>query len=227
MTDGTANRNRDDLTRDRAQAYTLEGFIGAMIVLMAVLFALQSAVITPTTGGLADRTVQEQLQQETQDALVVAAANETGNLSYTLRYWEEDDDEIIFNGTDQPGPDGEQVYSEERFGNFTLGQIFDDRLTETGRSYNVELHYENGTGGELETTHLVYQGSPPSNAQTASYIVTLYDDQPVTGTDEYANLSEAEESGTPPIPEHPDTDDTGAGSDSALYNVVEVRVIVW
>ncbi|RKD97855.1 DUF7288 family protein [Halopiger aswanensis] len=223
MNDGPTAHNRDSYTRDRAQAYTLEGFIGAMIVLMAVLFALQSAVITPTTGGLADRTVQEQLQQETQDALVVAAANETRNLSYTLRYWEKDGDEIVFNGTDQPGPNGQRVYSEEQFGNFTLGQLFDDRLTETGRSYNVELHYENGSGGELETTHLVYQGSPPSNAQTASYIVTLYDDQPVTGTDEYANLSDAENESntTPPIPEH-----HNAGS-SALYNVVEVRVIVW
>lgn len=222
MRDRTTDYNRDgDPARDRAQAYTLEGFIGAMVVLMAVLFALQSAVISPTTGGLADRTVQAQLQQETQDSLVVAS-NGTENLSYTLRYWEEDDDEIVFNGTDQPGPNGEQVYSADRFGNFTLGQILDERLTETGRSYNVELHYENGSGDEFETTYLVYQGSPPSSAQAASYIVTLYDNQSVTGTDEYANLSDAESSGAPPIPEHPDT-----GSGSPIYNVVEVRVIVW
>ncbi|GAB3668766.1 DUF7288 family protein [Halopiger thermotolerans] len=224
MTDGTTNDNRDgDPARDRAQAYTLEGFIGAMVVLMAVLFALQSAVISPTTGGLADRTVQAQLQQETQDALTVAAANENGNLSTMLRYWEEDDGDIVFKGTDQPGPNGEQVYSADTFGgNFTLGQIFDQRLTETGRNYNVELRYANGSSGEFETTHLVYQGSPASSAQTASYIVTLYDNQSVTGTDEYANLSDAESSGTPPIPEHPDT-----GSGSPIYNVVEVRVIVW
>jgi len=76
-----------DSETDRGQAYTLEGFIGAMVVLMAVLFALQSVVIMPTTGGLADRTVQAQIQQEVQDALIVS--NQGGNLSETIRRWNE------------------------------------------------------------------------------------------------------------------------------------------
>lgn len=203
-----------DSGRDRGQAYTLEGFIGAIVVLMAVLFALQSVVITPTTGGLADRTVQAQLQQETQDALVVAAGDEhAANLSYMVRYW---DGSGGFNGTDQPGPDGKEVYSTDAFaGNFTLGEILDERLTESGRNYNVELHYENGSSDEFETAYLVYQGSPPSSAQTASYTVTLYDNQSVTGTGT-DNLSDAV---NPPISEHPDA--------NRMYNVVEVRVIVW
>ncbi|WP_226040885.1 hypothetical protein [Natrinema sp. DC36] len=206
-----------DSETDRGQAYTLEGFIGAMVVLMAVLFALQSVVIMPTTGGLADRSVQAQIQQEVQDALVVS--NQDGNLSETIRRWNESDGG--FEGANQPEAPGEdeenQTYSVDRFANESeLGQILKERFAEKGWSYNVELHPE--SGGERT---LVYQGSPPASAQTASYTVTLYDNQSVTsesGNDD--TLEEAESDGYAVIPrEHKD--------DTPLYNVVEIRVILW
>lgn len=207
-----------DSETDRGQAYTLEGFIGAMVVLMAVLFALQSVVIMPTTGGLADRTVQAQIQQEVQDALLVS--NQDGDLSKTVRQWDESGG---FEGANQPAAPGNadteenQTYSVDRFANESeLGQILKDRFAEKGWSYNVELHPESGS----ERT-LVYQGSPPASTQTASYTITLYDNQSVTsesGDDD--TLEEAESDGYAVIPrEH--------GDDTPLYNVVEVRVILW
>ncbi|SDQ47361.1 DUF7288 family protein [Natronobacterium texcoconense] len=205
---------------DRGQAYTLEGFIGAMIVLMAVLFALQSVVITPTTGGAADRAIQSQVQQEAQDALVVASSAADDDLSYMLRYW---DDDGGFAETDQRGP-GQQVYSADRFAEeFTLGEILNDRFTEDGQNYNVELQYANASTGpsedlEWENQTLVYQGSPSADAVTASYTVTLYNGQTVTSDESDDPINETE---PPTIPSKYDDDD------SSLYNVVEVRVIVW
>lgn len=195
---------------NRGQAYTLEGFIGAMVVLMAVLFALQSAVITPSTGGLADRSVQAQIQQETQDALVVAATaeeDEAGNLSYMVRHWDGEGD---FEGADDSTYDTDSSDWNE----FKLGAILQQRFGE-GWSYNVELHPQNGDG---KTHELVYQGNPSSSAVTASYTVTLYDDQNVTG-DEGSDetLSGIDEQ----------TIDEIDDSDGPIYNVVEVRVIVW
>ncbi|MFA9425259.1 hypothetical protein [Natronorubrum sp. A-ect3] len=199
---------------DRGQAYTLEGFISAMIVLMAILLALQSVVITPTTGGLADRTAQSQVQQEAQDALVVAAAADDGDLSEMVRYWDEnaeefhkasEDDNVrgYYNASNQT-----ELYDE-----FVLGEILSDRFTERGMSYNVELVYWNKSEDEYESEYLVYQGE--SEAVTASYMVTLFQDDELTG-----GPGTVDENDDYPIPRA--TDD-----DSKVYNVVEVRVAVW
>ncbi|MFA9415492.1 hypothetical protein [Natrinema sp. HArc-T2] len=198
---------------DRGQAYTLEGLIGAMVVLMAVLFALQSAVITPTTGGLNDRTVQAQVQQEAQDALVVAANNESEGLSHMIRHWNTTNGE--FENASGPKVDGNVTYTAKNFkGNFTLGYILEERFAENGQNYNVEAHYENGTA-ERDHKTLLYQGSPPSGAVTASYTVTLYNVENTTGSSK-ERLPAVD---NPVIPEQ--------NTESPVYNVVEIRVIVW
>ncbi|WP_236995972.1 DUF7288 family protein [Natronorubrum daqingense] len=185
-----------------------------MVVLVAILLALQSVVITPTTGGAADRTVQSQMQQEAQDALVVAAEDTDENsLSQMVRYWDEDGG---FEGTDDSfvDPHGNNVYSPGNFSDESeLGEILYDRFDERGQNYNVELHYSNESD-ETENRSLVYQGSPSSNAVSASYTVSLYNNQSVTANN--GNLDEEEDA---PI-ENQDKDES-------LYNVVEVRVIVW
>ncbi|WP_408959139.1 hypothetical protein [Natrinema sp. 74] len=197
---------------DRGQAYTLEGFIGAMVVLMAVLFALQSVVITPTTGGQADRTAQLQIQQEVQDSLIVSSQD--GNLSEIVRNWHDDGG---FEDAGQPPAPNEdtKTYSVDRFANESvLGAILKERFSENGWTYNVELYAEDG-----EKRTLVYQGSPPSSSLTASYTVTLYDNQTVTSDSSDDKLHETS-SNERMIPHKYD-------GETPLYNVVEVRVIVW
>lgn len=205
---------------DRAQAYTLEGFIGSMILLLAVLFALQAVVITPTTGGLADRTVQAQLQQESSDALAVASQD--GNLSETVRNWNATHEEgPNFHNADEPSSPTQEIstYSPEEFANQSrLGTILRDRYANDGWNYNIELVYEDD--GDSNSTHMVYQGSPPSDAFTASRIVTLYEDDRVLEGDE-KTLRDANQDDYPIPPVH---DDPG---DHPVYNLVELRVTVW
>lgn len=206
---------------DRGQAYTLEGFVGAVIVLTAVLFALQSVVITPTTGGSVDRTVQAQLQQEAQDALVVAESE--GDLSYLVRYWNADSN--AYHNTSST----ESInYTSSDFSNtttmgdeFGFGTILEERFEESGRSYNVELVYRTGDDGENRSSfNLVYQGQPSPNAFSSSYMVTLYEEQRLTAPGHEDKTLEAV-SDDYPIP-HVDE-----GADGNLYNVVEVRLTVW
>jgi len=201
---------------DRGQAYTLEGFVSAMVVLMAVLFALQSVVITPTSGGLSDRSVQAQLQQEAQDALVVS--DQDGNLSETIRNWNTDDDPEKFHKATVPGPDGNRTYNTTEFADQSrLGGILEQRFADNGYSYNVELIYEND--GEFNTTYLVYQGAPSPDAVTASYVVTLYENNILTADkSKQIELTESEDHDYP-ISHETDTE--------LVYNIVEVRVIVW
>lgn len=211
---------------DRGQAYTLEGFIGAMVVLMALLFALQSVVIMPTTGGMADRTVQSQLQQETQDTLVVAATEDEGDLSEMVRYWNESGGEF-YGATEDRVVRGNYNASNqtELYDEFVLGELLVDRLTEHGLSFNVELVYQDETG-EFDTensTYLVYQGEAESI--TASYTVTLFEDDELTAPT-------AEEGDTVRDAYDPDEDDSypippGTDESTEVYNVVEVRIAVW
>ncbi|ELZ23949.1 DUF7288 family protein [Natrinema limicola] len=206
---------RDSLNGDRGQAYTLEGFVSAMVVLMAVLFALQSVVITPTSGGLSDRSVQAQLQQEAKDALVVS--DQDGNLSETIRNWNTDEDQ--FHKASVPGPDGNSTYNTTAFANQSrLGGILEQRFANNGYSYNVELVSETEAPNEFETTYLVYQGAPSPDAVTASYVVTLYEDDELTAN-ERIKLENADDSTDYPI--------SGTTETELVYNVVEVRVIVW
>lgn len=202
---------------DRGQAYTLEGFIGAMVVLMAVLFALQSVVITPTSGGLADRSVQSQVQQEAQDALVVADHHD--NLSALVRHWDGEGGFAEATGSEAPNGDYETFDQADLENASVLGEILNQRFADQGWNYNLEFHYTDGTELETENKTAVYQGSPPSDAVTASYTVTLYEDQYVEPEREHTlEESEAEDEATIPSAE---------GDDDPVYNVVEVRLVVW
>ncbi|QLG50539.1 DUF7288 family protein [Natrinema halophilum] len=213
MTGSTTRETESNAETDRGQAYTLEGFIGAMVVLMAVLFALQSVVLTPTTGGLTDRSVQAQIHQEAQDALLVS--NQDGNLSETIRNW---DSEGGFENASEPFAPNEshQTYSATDFGGESeLGRILNERFTDRGWSYNVHLYPETG-----ERKTLVYQGSPPSSSLAASYTVVLYDNQTLTSS-KSGTLEAAAEADEETIPLRNGSDET------PIYNVVEVRVILW
>lgn len=218
---------------DRGQAFTLEGFIAALVLLMAVLLAVQSVVITPSTGGAVDRTAQAQVQQQVQDALIVAQqtdASDGGNLSTTLRNIdlnETENGEYEFQEFhNASGAQG--VYSPEVFRNESaLGAILDTHL-DAGQSYNVELYYQNESGTIDDPIQLVNQGPPSSTAVTASYTVTLHGNQTVTSPDHddddvrLQNVSDTDESYIPNLND-PDAEGEAVG----VYNVVEVRVIVW
>ncbi|MFC7214598.1 hypothetical protein ACFQO4_10985 [Saliphagus sp. GCM10025334] len=203
-------------TTDRGQAYTLEGFIAAFILLIAVLFAVQSVVITPSSGGAVDRTAQAQQQQQVQDALIIAQRE--NDLSQTVRYVDLDSsDEFEEFHNHSSGVQG--VYSTAAFENVsTLGAILNQHL-DAGQSYNVELHYENESGEAASPIKLVNQGPPSSTAVTASYTVVLHDDQNLTSPDHDDRTLDQIQGTEGYIP---DIDD-GSG----LYNVVEVRVVVW
>lgn len=212
---------------DRGQAYTLEGFIGAMIVLMALLLALQSAVITSSTGGGVDRSVQPQLQQEVTDTLTVAATGhgqgENGSLSYMIRYWNDSEDR--FHGA-AAATEPDDVYDKTEFNrdNFVLGQILSDRFGQSGRYYNVELIAENDRDNPVT---LVDEGSPSSEAYTASYTVTLYEDDTLTAPGSRDDGITLEEASNDPDIEYPIPPANGGSGDGPVYNVVEVRVVVW
>ncbi|MDJ1430691.1 hypothetical protein [Halostagnicola sp. A-GB9-2] len=162
-------RTPDRSGGDRAQAYTLEGFVGAAIVLGVVLMALHSGPLAAVMEESGERDRQNQLQQETQDALVVAAAadggpgdEEVGTLSAFVRAW---------NGTQ---------FSSDEVESYVLGEVLAEQFGESPRDleYLISFNFENENGSvSQETVYATSDEEPDTNAVAANYVVTVFGDQ--------------------------------------------------
>lgn len=216
---GGADRTGRRAASERGQAFTLEGVLGATFILLGLLVALQTTVITPTTGGAVDDETRSQLRITANDVLVVTAENETRDLSYYVRYW--NPNTRTFYLADEPDVGyGDQSPPGE------FGEMLEETLTAEGRRYNLILRYRGNESPDVAgTQRMVYQGPPAEHAVVATYTITLYDSNTLTGpgatsrqlTEYDTNASDNDDSYYP-IP------DVAPGP---VYNVVEVRLVVW
>ncbi|TYT63051.1 DUF7288 family protein [Natrialba swarupiae] len=210
-------RSRNDDGDDRGQMYTLEGFAAAAVVLFALLFAMQSVVIAPGTGGAVDRTAQAQQQQQLQDGLVVSAHAEEGNLSSMVLYWAQ-------NGY----LENEHFEDENQSGEypFALAEVLEEEFSGSGigDDYTIEFVYQNESTGNTESDYIkedTYTSDDPG-AVTASYMITIHEDQNMTEMDN-GTLRDSDE----PIHTVDSELPRGDPNSDPIYNVVEVRVTSW
>ena len=224
---GGKKRRRSHKADERGQAFTLEGLIAAIVLLTAVLFALQAVVITPTTGGSVDRGVQAQVDQQLTDAMLVGA--EDGNFSELVRYYSATNQsaDCSWNQTEcwyQETPGNESVYNSSTFAgelDFVVGDILDEHfVNQSGKSYNVEFIYYDADGENRTTKDVVRMGGARADgAVTASYMVVLHEGQYLTAPDSDDVPIDDEDNHSYPIP--------NVSEEDAFYNIVEVRVTVW
>ena len=202
---------------NRGQAYSLEAIAGSVIVVTALLFALQSIIITPTTSSGVDPDVRKDLRAQASDMLVIVDNNETTDLSYYTRLWVPESQ--TFEGAQNPSVG----YGTTRPPGI-FGEILNTTFKENSRLYNVEVLYlgTNATD-DRGRVPMTYHGQPAEGAVTASYTVTLYDNQTLTSG----------KTGTAELWEY-DTDPNSEGYypipnavEGPVYNVVEVRLTVW
>jgi hypothetical protein len=210
---------------DRGQAFTLEGFVGSIVVLSAVLFALQATVITPTTGGQVSDSTRAQLSTEASDLMTTLSDDPQHDFVTAISYWDATDqtfagavDESSGYGSDGPPPE-------------MFDGAFEETFTENGYTYNLVLHYRGGNVSDItdgsDSLALVYRGPPAPDAVSVSRTVTLFDnatlDQDVNDDGrqlwEYDTDPSDGDEGYFPIPD--------AAPGSPIYNVVEVRLTVW
>ncbi|ELZ91410.1 hypothetical protein C440_13889 [Haloferax mucosum ATCC BAA-1512] len=206
--------------RTRGQAFTLEGFVASAFLLTALLFAHQSLVLSPSTGGTVDAETQTQLRQQAQDVLLAASNADSRDLSWTVRHW--NPDRALFVGADSRTAgygNGKDVPGE-------LGGLLVTVFGEQGRSYNVVMVARNTTSDKPPVRErIVWRGPPGQTAVTASYRLTLYDNMTLTGDQApitelrtYSASDTGANNGYYPIPNV---------ADGPVYNVVEVRLTVW
>jgi len=192
---------------DRGQAHTLEGMVAALIMLSAVIFALEMTAVTPLSASTSSQHLENQQGATAQG--ILASAAETGALERAVLFW---------------NASGEQFHDTTDLGYYAsnpppndLGRMFDRSFNSRGIAYNVDLVYE-GAEGDVRTKELVYQGRPSDNAVGAGRTLVLYDNDPLYDDGGAATGTNVSDTGDYFAP------DVSSGS---VYNVVRVEVVVW
>lgn len=191
----------------RGQAHTLEAFTAALLLIGGLTFALQATAVTPLSASTSNQHIQNQQQLIANDLLAATAENDT--LQRAVLEW--NTTESSFVGTNRLGYFPENGPPNE-FGNQLNETFRNDRI-----AFNVLVYFQDGDGG-FQRQKLVFMGSPSDNAVVASRTVTVFNDTRLTGP-QSIKLSETVADDEFYAPDaHPG---------GQLYNVMEVRIVVW
>lgn len=195
---------------DRAQAHTLEAFVAALILVAGLVFAAQATAVTPLSASTSNQHIENQHRALAQDLLSTTA--EDGSLHAAVVYWEDEENGFVGTHTDR------RYYTETPTGAehplASALEVFNDNHL----AYNIDLTYRDGEFG-TEEIRMVEMGSPSDNAVATTRSVALYDSTGVSGgTNAGTTLDELDDGAFYAADVDPD---------GQLYNVVEVRIVVW
>lgn len=248
------------MTDDRAQAFTLEGIVSGVIVLTALLFALQTVSVAPATTGTTDDA--STLRTQANDLISVAA--DEGYLKRMVlcgKQW----NTTAFTGEDVSpyraiGNDKEDILSGDPGGPLKqsatpFGDMIRVALTDRGYNFRLEFAYLVAPGNREVMSVFPHGDGAGDNPRPASrdpavvatHTVTLFDNMETTGitdatassgkpTQKFCNAGmPGQPSGVPLKDVAKNDDDTtnaefyleDIDDDSDLFNVVEVRLVVW
>jgi len=208
--------------RDRGQAYTIQGVIGAILIASALVVGLQAVDISPWTDDSTDDRA-EALRVQTQDLLAAASDRDALRIGATC---------IDGDGNGTPHPAvaaGTEANETERD---AFGTLLNRTLTDTSTAYRVSLEYNASAGGAVESTPLT-----PDRAETRSSVsvtrqvvltdsdrIHEFDDDrgkcvPVRTGNNTLGARDADPDASVYVDDqHPDSD---------LYAIVRVKVVVW
>lgn len=208
----------------RGQTWTLEGVAASVLVLAAVVFILQSSIITPLSASTTNQYLEERQQELATDVLSGAASQ--GEIREAILYWNPDKEQ--FHGAGDKGYTSGGVLATR---GLELGGRLRDAFRERGISYNLYVRSPTPTGAgqfSSERTSLIYQGTPSDSAVSASTYITLYDDDVLLAEDGTPLLHDngSEVQLDQPAAENFYVDEPALG-DGPVYTVVEVQIIAW
>ncbi len=196
------------MTADRrGQAHTLEAFTASLLLVGAIIFALQVTAVTPLTASTSSQHIENQQLQVASGLLDSAVSN--GSLREAVLYWNDSTGEYY--RVDET----ESTYVTGGPPGLTFGEMLNRTFRDRGIAFNVYVWYV-GAGGDLRREPMVYFGAPSDNSVSARRTVTLFDDDRLTAPGPSVPLSEAETFFAQDF-----------APDSGVYNVVRVEVIVW
>lgn len=191
----------------RGQAFSIEALMASLLLLTAVIFALQVTALTPLSASTSNQHIQNQQLQIASGLLDGAISN--GSLREAVLYWNEsagnfhqvDDEEGVYVVGGPPG--------------LTFGHMLNRTFRERGIAFNVNVWYVNDNG-KLRKQEMVHFGAPSDNAVSARRTITLFDDERLTDPSHDNRLTDTSSFFAPDV-----------APDSGLYNVLRVEVVAW
>jgi len=214
---------REKITGDgeKGQVYTLEAFAASFLLLLAVLFAIQSSAITTIAESTSTREVEKQQQYIAQG--VLETTDEPGDLRKMVLYWDINK-ELYHNSGDNGVYDVRNSNTlSDALPNNEFGDTVNTFMLDEGIAANVNIVYytENSDGTfSQESRSLITMGTPSENAFTASKTIPLFDDDTFVNEDNSSSgqkLKENEE----------DFYIKDVDPSSNTYNLVRVEIITW
>jgi hypothetical protein len=203
---------------NKGQLHTIEGFTAAFLLIVAMIYGVQSVAITPTSSSTASQEVELNQYKLADDVLATSQAS--GNLSRSLLNWNASSGE--FEGSLEEA----SYYGGTAEGAFNFGapvpggfgELLNQTLTQRGIVYNIEL----SCASEPDRNSLfVENGDPSQNAVTATTMITVHKQDRVQSKNGPVSLSRvSEENDLSFYCEELDSSGT-------IYNTVEVELIIW
>lgn len=190
----------------RGQAYTIEAIFAVLLMMSGVLFALQATAITPLTSSTSNERIELQEKNIAKSLLESAAEQET--LVPTVTYWDTTTQTFI----DSDGPTGYQNDAPPT----EFGDQINNTFTDANIAVNVYIAYRTPNNNHQRVKRLMFQGTPSDNAVSASQTVVLLDD---------TKLNDG--SGRTLKTVEDDYFIKDASPETNIYNIAEVRVVVW
>lgn len=206
------NRTRRGLDGCRGQSYTLESIAASLVVLSAVIFAIQATAVTPLSVSTASQHVENQERDQAETVLDMSAVN--GTLRSAVLFWNAENRTFV-NATAE-GYLG-------RTPNNGFGRQVERIFSDSQIAVNVYVGY--GTPRGLGSQTMIYQGTPSDNAVSSTHTLVLMDEDHLHGPFSNQTLNGT----TNPVARSPGVafyapDIAPRGS---VYNVMEVRIVAW
>lgn len=165
-----ADRDRErNRTTDRGQAHTLEAFVAALLLVSAVLFALQATAVTPLSASTSNQHIENQQRAEANDVLAIAA--ERGDLEAAVLCW--DESQGGFNGSSLPTGAYSDGIEQDTAGCGSFGAMLEETFGDRQVAYSVHIIYQNSTA-QTKRQPLISMGDPSDSAVAASRTVPLF-----------------------------------------------------
>ncbi len=189
---------------DKAQMHTLEGVAAATIMLLVIIYAIDATSMTPLTSSTANVHVETELQTLGQDILGALDYSEPGynsKLKSDVLNWS--GKEYVWSGT--------QYLEKGNVSNSlsnNLTDILNATLVKQGIAYDVEITSLDNSTLLPASQYMIYNGDPSDNAVIVSRKIVLHD----------GDINQTE------FPENPIN---GIDNSTNLYNIVDVKLILW
>ena len=208
-------QGRTDTFRDGTdgQAYTLEAFVAGLLILSALVFALQVTAVTPLSASTSSQHIENQQKSAAEGALTAVADVDALKPGIST---------IDGNGTFYGEGSGGAYVNEFPPGEF--GNVFDRTFGDRGLAITVDIRYQDDEES-WDRVRMVDSGSPSDHAVTVTRTVVLYDDDSLYEPDGNGGIEPHEQHTWGDQDPLDVGDDVNQGSD--VYNVVVVEVTVW